>query len=409
MLTLTADDGGIIPIERAVIGGILLEGTTRLPPLMPTEFFLGSHRLIWETILTLEDEGHGVNVLTLRARLASTGASHDDVLAHCYEDGALSAFLPSYARMVREAARARRLRALGAELHAQGLTEEEIRRRLDDLPGLLTSALVDPADDWREIVGGWGGRRLKTGLQGLDRVAGGLMPGVFVVVAGRTSMGKTAFLVHLASVFAGVGHSVEYLPLEESRLAIHRRVIANRTGLSVARLADGTLSAPEFQQAEDAVRWLQDVPLRLTGVEHLRAIDEDTVVGMVAAATAEVVIVDHLQQITTRDESRVYGLERVMKRLHAVALRDGKVLLVSAQLGRAMDDPPRPPRLSDIRDSAAIEFTARQVWLLYWPCKHKREWPATDYELYVAKHSDGPTGMVRLHFEATSGRFRDAG
>ena len=406
---VSVHDGYILPIERAVIGGILLEGTDRLPPLMPSEFFLDAHRVIWETILMLEGEGHGVNVLTLRARLAVTGAFHDDVLAHCYEDGAIAAHLPSYARMVREAARTRMLRAFGVELHAQGLSEEEVRRRLDDLPGLLTSALVDPADDWKAIVGGWAGKRLKTALRGLDGLAGGLSPGVFVVVAGKTSHGKTGFLVHLAGVFAGGGHSVEYLPLEESRLAIHRRLVANRAGLSIARLTDGTLSASEFQQAEDAVRWLQDVPLRLTGVEHLRAIDEDTVVGMVAASTASVVIVDHLQQITTRDESRVYGLERVTKRLHAVALRDGKVLLVAAQLGRAMDDPPRPPRLSDIRDSAAIENSARQVWLLYWPCKHKLERPATEYELYVAKHSDGPTGMVALHFEATSGRFGDAG
>lgn len=404
----TVDDGYILPIERAVIGGVLLEGPYRLPPLMATEFFLGSHRLIWDTILTLDHEGLGVNVLTVRARLATGGEFHDGVLAHCYEDGSIAAHLPSYAAMVRTAARERLLRALGVELQAQGLAEADIRRRLDDLPGPLTSAIYDPADDWRTIVGRWTSQPIRTGLTALDRLAGGLRPGVFIVVGGRTSQGKTAFLTHLANAFAVNGSRVEYLTLEESREAIVRRLVANRTGVSILRLTDGTVDASEFQYAESAVRAMQDVGPTVTGVEHLRAIDEETAVGMVAASRADIVIVDHLQQITTKDQSRVYGLERVVKRLHAATLRDGKILLCGAQLGRDMDDPPRPPRLSDLRDSASIEIAARQVWLLYWPCKHKRERAETDYELFVAKHSDGATGPLSLHFEAWCGRFRDA-
>jgi len=398
----------VLPVERAVIGCVLLEGSVRLPSLLPHEFLLEAHRTIWTAILDLDAEERAVNVLTVSARLAQASEYHATLLSHCLEDASIGPYLTDYASIVREEARTRMLRALGLELQAQGLSEDEVRRRLDDLPGPLTSSLVDPADDWRAIVEGWGGTRILTGLRALDALSGGLVPGVFVVVAGRTSHGKTGMLTHLARRMATDGHTVEYLPLEESRVAIRRRLIANRAGVSVMRLTDGVLSPEEFDRAEDAVRWLQEAPLTVTGVEHLRAIDEDTVVGMVAASTARIVIVDHLQQITTKDQSRVYGLERVVKRLHAAALRDGKVLIAGAQLGRDMDDPPRPPRLSDIRDSAAIEHSARQVWLLYWPCKHKRERPATDYELYVAKHSDGPTGVVPLHFEATSGRFTDA-
>lgn len=401
------DAAEILPVERAVIGCVLLEGSVRIPPLLPQEFYLDAHRTIWETILTTDAEGLGVNVLIVRARMAQAGERHDGVLALCYEDGSIAAHLPGYARLVREAARERMLRALGMELQAQGLTEDEIRRRLDDLPGPLTSAIFDPADDWQTIVGRWSGKRILTGLRDLDAMAGGLPPGTFVVIGGRTSMGKTSLLTHLANVLAEARHPVEYLTLEESRESIVRRLIANRAGLSIARLVDGTLFGDEFARSQTAVRWLQDIPLRVTGVEHLRAIDEDTVVGMVAASTAAVVIVDHLQQITTKDQSRVYGLERVVKRLHASALRDGKVLLCGAQLGRDMDNPPRPPRLSDLRDSASIEIAARQVWLLYWGCKHDRNVDPGKYEVFVAKHSDGPTGVVSLHFDAITGRFAD--
>ena len=401
-------EGEVLPVERAVIGCVLLEGSARLPSLLPHEFFLGAHRTIWMAILELDAAQSGVNILTVNAQLARIDEHHASLLGQCLEDAAIGPYLTDYAGLVRQAARERMLKALGIELQAQGLSEDEIRRRLDDLPGPLTASLVDPAEDWAAIVKTWGGARILTGLRALDTLSGGLVPGVFVVVAGRTSHGKTAAMTHFAHAFAVAGHTVEYLPLEESRVAIRRRLIANRTGISVMRLTDGMIFGDEFPQAEAAVRWMQDAPLTITGVEDLRSIDEDTVVGMVAASTARIVIVDHLQQITTKDQSRVYGLERVVKRLHAAALRDGKVLLAGAQLGRDMDDPPRPPRLSDIRDSAAIEHSARQVWLLYWPCKHKRERAATEYELYVAKHSDGPTGVASLHFEAAAGRFSDA-
>ena len=202
------DAAEILPVERAVIGCVLLEGSVRIPPLLPQEFYLDAHRTIWETILTTDAEGLGVNVLIVRARMAQAGARHDGVLALCYEDGSIAAHLPGYARLVREAARERMLRALGMELQAQGLTENEIRRRLDDLPGPLTSALFDPADDWQTIVGRWSGKRILTGLRDLDAMAGGLPPGTFVVIGGRTSMGKTSLLTHLANVLAEARHPV---------------------------------------------------------------------------------------------------------------------------------------------------------------------------------------------------------
>jgi replicative DNA helicase len=289
------------------------------------------------------------------------------------------------------------------------LTEREVRERLDQLPAdLLSVSEYDPALDWSAIVARWRGQRVMTGLRDLDRMAGGLMPGTFIVIGGRTSHGKTAMLVHLSVAFAEAGIDTEIVTLEEPHEAITRRAVATRSGVSIRRLTDGQMIGNEFPRSEEAVRWLQEQPWRVTGVEHLRSSDEDAVVGLVSSSTARCVLVDHLQKITTRDESRQYGIERVTNRLQAIALRDGKLLIVGAQLGRGMDDPPRRPRLNDLRDSGAIEQAARQVWLLYWPSRHKPEMDGRLYELGIAKHSDGPSGWLNLRFDAVCGRFLDA-
>jgi replicative DNA helicase len=122
-------------------------------------------------------------------------------------------------------------------------------------------------------------------------------------------------------------------------------------------------------------------------------------------AAADVVIVDHLQKIATKQESRAYGLEAVMNELHGLALRDNKVILVTAQVGREANSQRRVPRESDLRDSGALEMFAPQLWALYWPHKHDAARNMHDYEVYVVKHSEGPTGLMKMIFQPRSGAF----
>ena len=124
---------------------------------------------------------------------------------------------------------------------------------------------------------------------------------------------------------------------------------------------------------------------------------------------ADVVVLDHLQKVDVQpvgDELRTYAIRRVMDRLHAIGLRDRKVIWVNVQLSRETEHRHGPPMLSDIRDSGSIEEAARQVYLLYWPWKHAPAKRApTEYEGFVAKNNEGGTGKVTLHFEARVGRF----
>ncbi|HWO69647.1 MAG TPA: DnaB-like helicase C-terminal domain-containing protein [Actinomycetota bacterium] len=405
------DEAAILPVERALIGGVLLWPEAEVPPLEAGEFLSDRHGLIWAAIRQVATEAHP-DLVSVYWQLSRSGdleaAGGWAYLALCLEEASILPHVPHYARLVRRAWRERAKRSLGEELARRGLSDAEIRDRLESLPGPLTGALFDPAEVWGRIVGAWQQQRWQTGWIEFDRHVGGFGPGEFTVVGGRTSHGKTAWLVALALRLAEQGVGVEYVTLEDPPEAIVRRAVALQTGLSVRRLRDGSIGPGEFRQAEAAVERLQALPLTVTGVDHLGSLDEEAVVPYVAAARGPVLIVDHLQQITTRDPSRVYGLERVLKRLQAVALRGGRALFLAAQLNRETEARQGPPRLSDLRDCGAIEQAARRILLLYWPSKHDAQRPAEQYECYIAKDAEGGTGVVRFRFEAWCGRFEDA-
>lgn len=410
---LTEEDAQVVATERALIGGVLLDRGRTIPEIMPAEFFSDRHMQIWEVIRALAE---GVDLPSLAHELARRNqleaVGGPAYLAQCIEDGWLvipERLLP-YAAMVRDASRRRMLRALGRALAKRGFDEAEIARQLAEVPGPLTA--LAPWSPWavfeahqRSLVGA---PPLPTGLASLDALLGGFLPGELVVLGARTSHGKTAMAIHLALTIAGRGVPVLLLSLEETAALMAVRAVSSRSGVAYRRLALGhALGEEEQREVDQALAWLEGVPWGVLSVETLRALDEDTVCGAVAASTAPVVIVDHLQKIRTGDESRVYGIERVLNRLHATALRDRRVVIVCAQLNRESENEKRAPRLSDLRDSGAVEILARKVLLLYWPFKHDATRDRHEYHIYIAKQSTGGTGTVGVRFRAETGSFWD--
>lgn len=411
--------------ERAILGAVLFGGTsvftTVAATLRATDWYTEANRSVYAAMVALAERTEPIDALTVAEELRRsdriTQAGGPAYLALLCEEASIAAHLDAYLSIVRDKAVLRELiagamRTIDAATEArQGVRElvSEAERSVSVLVDRWAEQTFDPAVDWAELVARSRRRRVQTRLDALDRMLGGIDLGTFVVVGGRTSHGKTSYGCELLLRFGQGGWSTEYVTLEETRHAIVRRLIGNLTGISLMRLKDMATSDEEFRDAEDAVRTLQGLPITIRGVASIRSIDEEAVLAAVAASSAQIVIVDHIHQITTHDESRVYGLDRVVKRLLAVAVRDDKLVIGLAQLGRDMDQHRRPPVLADLSDASAIEKTARQVWLLYWPSKHKPERDHGDYEVYVTKHSDGPTGVVSLRYEALCGRFRDEG
>lgn len=402
--------------ERAVIGACILEPSAMVP-LLPAEFYAEKHRKIWVAMLELLEKDGTFDSVTIAGQLQSTGdlegAGGPAHLGQCIEEALIVSSVKGVARMIREKSNERELIKLGTEMigsvyEGKRLSELDVIQRLEGLPGSLSTAIYDPAVNWHRIVERWGKSLIKTGWDGLDKVLLGFDLGELVVIAGRPSHGKTAFGLALMRKVAGAGTTVDYLALEESDDVATRRLISGVSGVDNYRLKIGNISPAEFADAELAVKALQELPLNVTGLDTMRNLDEDTVVGMAARALGKVVIIDHAQKVNTKGESRTYGLERFLNRLHAIGIRQQKVIIVLWQLNRRMEQEERPPRLSDLRDSGGAEQAARQVLLLYWPWKVKpEEHDALSYQIAVAKNSDGGTGNVTMAYDAKCGRFED--
>jgi len=414
--------------EAAILGAVLLEGRKALDllagtGLQGTDFYTESHRTMWAGMAALYQRDEPVDILTLSHWLKEQGeleaVGGPAALALVLEQAAIPAHLDGYARIVIEHGQRRAViqTATGVlrQAYDGGTNAAELigvaSRRLEELTRRAIGEPYDPAVNWRHVVDSWQQGVIRVGLAPLDALTGGLGRGDLLVVAARTSRGKTALACDRLLAMATTGIAVDMLTLEETQDAMTRRLVANVAGVSMYRLRDGSCTPGEFLAAEDAVRTLQDLPLTIRGVTSLRALDEAAILGAVALSKADVVILDHIQKVqlqTRKGENYTYALRRLVDRLHGLAQRDRRVLWLNAQLSRETDDRKGPPLLSDILDSSGLENAARQVWLLHWPWKQApdKHDPST-YEVYVAKNSEGGTGKVTLRFQAACGRFEE--
>lgn len=399
----------VIPVEQAVLGCLLLENDVRFYPLDPGEFTLTKHALIFEAMRTLHRRGDPIDVLLVAQQLQRTGefdlAGGHAELAMLLEFAATRSYLPRYVAQIRDAYRDRRVRMLGEQMTANGATREEIEQAARELPGPIAPDIFDAQRVWQDVEASWSEEAMPTGLVPIDRAAVGFRRGDFLVIGGRTSMAKTGFSVDLSLRLAKRGLRVEYFALEERREQILRRAVANITGLSMRQLRDGHLSVSDLYLTREVSEELKAYPWGVTDLRHLRSLEDHHIVGAVSASDASIIVVDHLQKIGTKDHSRVYGLEHVCNDLHAIALRDGKVIILTAQLNRESEKDKRPPTLSDLRDSGSIEILARSVWLLYWPKVHDESQPMEKFQVYIAKQGEGGVESVTLAFTPSCGQF----
>lgn len=394
--------------ERALIGAILC-GMDPLPPLRPEEFFKEHHRLIWAACQEVERLDGRCTQPTVTAALHRRGELAEigglAYLAGCVEEGCAVTPLEGLARVIRDLARDRELVRLGLELQGLGLSQEQIQARLAALPGPIGQGIWDPLLAWETVRQRWGQHGPRTGWGELDALAP-LYPGILLVVAGRTSHGKTAFSTAAAVRMALDAIAVDLITLEDPVEAIVLRQIATLTGLSYRRLRTGDISHDQGRAADLAADRLRRLPLHVTGIDRHAQATEEGVLGLLAASTGQVVILDHLQRVQTKDPSRAYALERVLGRIHAHVQRTGQVAWVNCQLNRQVEArKDGEPTLADLRDSGAIEIMARQVWLLSWPRRWDPKAPWGAYRINVAKNSDGATGRLDLQWHPPSGRF----
>lgn len=259
----------------------------------------------------------------------------------------------------------------------------------------------------------------RTGITDLDKILAGVMPGNLVVVAAQTGHGKSTLLLNFArNAAVGQNFRVAILSLEMSRDEWFRRLLARETRIPIDRLRDGSERNERKAQEQTAVihGWsIQVYDRPQMSIDSIRASLRRLAHKL---GGLDLVLVDYLQLIgsTRRFDNRTAEVGAISRGLKLIAKELNVPVIAAAQLSRETDKRSPPiPRLSDLRESGAIEQDADAVVFMYRPDKvvsakelaENTSIPRGIVELIVAKHRNGPTGSAYARIDDATARVTD--
>lgn len=255
-------------------------------------------------------------------------------------------------------------------------------------------------------------KTVKTGFRGLDYMLGGLKPGTLNILAARPGMGKTALVINIATNVASFKNNtyVDIFSLEMSKSEIGNRILASRTNVTTKEITRASIT-PEKEQ--ELIRAYKDLAALNIEIDDNSSVTPALMMSKCKELKSKgklgLIIVDYLQLMTGSDErknsSRQQEISDISRSLKILAKEMNVPIIALSQLSRGAeqrggDDGDHTPKLSDLRDSGAIEQDADSVWFIDRPDYYKKkdeELPQIqDARIIVAKNRHGETGVVKL-------------
>jgi len=250
---------------------------------------------------------------------------------------------------------------------------------------------------------------IKTGFKKLDMLTRGFHPSELVIVAARSSMGKSAFMIDLA-LHMGKDHNVAIFSLEMSLKIIVERMLANIGSINIHTMKLKGEAGPELERAAEMLK------NRSIYIDDSSYLTPNLLHNKVEQIKPDIVFIDFLQlmRMPTKLQSRYLEVDFICQEVRAVGKAHNIPVVLLAQLNRAVEQRERhEPRLSDLRESGGIEQAADMVLFLHRPAYYAM----TEYDpeseddgeayIYVAKNRNGPVGKVRCVWISEFTSFRD--
>ncbi|WP_313280482.1 replicative DNA helicase [Timonella senegalensis] len=412
-----------VAAEREIICGTLsargAEQDQLLSGLRPEDFYLPAHESIWWTMQAMHSGGELIDFITIMSGLAKHG--YQDLQKHIIELadlGTVAVQAAAYTSGVYDLAVRRRLAAMGtrvvqlagdaegspAELVSVAQTEleaaykpaEQARTHVSDILPDLLAELRDPTPP----------QGIAWPYMDADRLLKPMSAGQFVIVAGRPGMGKSVALSDIARHAVLKQHkSAVVFSLEMRAEEYLKRILAAETGIRLTYINEKRLDERQWDALDTAARRLADAPLHIIDKPECTIAD---VRGRIRELKADIVCMDYLQLGTFNPKvQRREGLEEFSRGLKIAANQFGIPIVAAAQLNRGAQDQKRP-RISDLRESGALEQDADVITLLHREDYFERESPrAGELDYIIGKQRNGPTGEFVLSHQLHYTRFSD--
>lgn len=441
-LSFQGDGSGNLPpqnieAEEAILGGILLdpEAMGRVSEVLIAEaFYISAHKDIYQAAQRLHTQGKPTDLLSVTSWLAD-----NDLLARIggrnklatLVDRTVSAVnIDTLAELVMDKFMRRQLIKVGNEIvHLGYETETELPIVLDQAEqkvfgvtqerpqiGLvhISDTLINTFQDIETRHQGIALPGIPCGFYDLDAMTSGFQRSDLIIVAGRPSMGKTAFCLNLAhNIAAGYKLPVAVFSLEMSKEQLVQRLLASEAGIESGYLRSGRISQTQWEPLSRALSMLSEMPIFIDDTPNITVTQMRSQARRLQAEQQGkelgLIVIDYLQLMEGGGDNRVQELSKITRSLKGLARELSVPIIALSQLSRGVEARTnKRPMLSDLRESGSIEQDADLVIMLYREEYYTQDTPDRGVaEVIVAKHRNGPTGTVKLLFDPQFTKFKN--
>ncbi|WP_172600106.1 replicative DNA helicase [Sulfuricystis multivorans] len=432
-----------IEAEQSLLGGLLLDNGAwdRIADIVnEADFYRDDHRRIFAHIRKLIETGRPADVVTVFESIEHANQVNETgglaYLGEIANATPSAANIRRYAEIVHERAILRKLVSVGDEIAAAALNPagRDVKTLLDQAEQKvfeiaevgnrvgqgfqaitpLLGEVVDRIeklynrDNPSDITG------LASGFHDLDRLTSGFQPGDMIVVAGRPSMGKTAFALNIAEhVGVELRQPVAIFSLEMSGPQLAMRFLSSVGRLDQTKIRTGKLTDEDWEKMSVALGKLHEAPIHIDETGAINASDLRARARRLHRQFGRLglIVIDYLQLMTSiRDnENRATEISEISRSIKALAKELQVPVIALSQLSRKVEERnDKRPLMSDLRESGAIEQDADIILMMYREEYYKPDTTEKGVaEVIIGKHRNGPTGVVKLTFLGEYTRFEN--
>ena len=430
-----------IEAEQAVIGGLMLDNSewdNVADLVIADDFYRPEHQIIFRIMYQQSEDNQPIDVVTLGEALNKLheldNAGGIDYLGELARNARGTANIKAYAEIIRERAVLRKLIRVANEVMDSGYNPgerkaadvlDEAEKKIFDIgddrprdgsPQPINPILHNVVEQIDELSGHDGGLTgTTTGYTDLDKMTNGWQKSDLIIVAGRPSMGKTAFAMNLVenAVLADAGPILVF-SLEMPAESLVIRMLSSLGRIDQNLLRTGQLLEDDWPRLTNAVAQLKDKPLLIDDSPGISPMEMRSRARRVAREHENqlgMIVVDYLQlmQVKGFSENRVGEISEISRSLKQLAREFKCPVIALSQLNRSLEQRPnKRPVMSDLRESGAIEQDADVITFIYRDEVYNEDSADKGVaEIIIGKHRNGPIGTVRLSFIGQHTRFEN--
>jgi len=430
-----------IEAEQSLLGALMLDKSAIIKMadfLRPEDFYKRTHQEIYRAMLEIFERGEPIDVLTSATRLSEKNLLENiggnSYLTELVNSVPTASHVLNYAKIVREKRILRDLIEASHEIGILGYNEQEdidvlldraekrifgiaqqsLRQEFIPVKDMLGEAFerIDSLSKQKGIP-----RGIPTGFTALDNLLAGLQKSDLIILASRPTFGKSAMALNIAAQAAiNTKVPVGVFSIEMSRDQVVDRLIAGLANVDLWRLRTGRLSGEgedsDFTRIQRALGILAQAPIFIDDAASPNILQMKAMARRLQTKEGlGLVIVDYLQLMepTNPRLTMVQQMTEISRSLKALARELNVPILALSQLSRAPEKRSPPiPRLSDLRETGAIEQDSDVVLFIYREDRYNPDTPRKNIaDIIVAKHRNGPVGKVELYFDERRVSFRN--